>query len=164
VDSLPGAADEFEVLFRANYVRLVRALTLLAGSPEDAADAVQDAFVKAHLRWRTIRQYDDPMAWVRRVAINGVRDQHRRSRRKQRAMETLSADAMAAAPSNDAHDTALLEAIDALPRQQRAAIALYYLGGLSVSETAAALAVSEGAVKFHLHQGRERLRLTVGAE
>jgi DNA-directed RNA polymerase specialized sigma24 family protein len=37
-------------------------------------------------------------------------------------------------------------------------VALYYVEGLTVAETAAALELSEGAVKFHLHQGRKRLR------
>jgi len=49
-----------------------------------------------------------------------------------------------------------------LPRQQRASIALFYVDGLPVAEIAATLDISEGAVKFHLHKGRERLRTLVG--
>jgi RNA polymerase sigma-70 factor (ECF subfamily) len=45
-----------------------------------------------------------------------------------------------------------------LPKQQRVCVALFYVDGLSVAEIATALELSEGAVKFHLHQGRERLR------
>ena len=54
------------------------------------------------------------------------------------------------------------EALADLPKQQRLSLALYYLEGLSVAETAAALELSEGAVKYHLHQGRERLRGLIG--
>ena len=36
--------------------------------------------MKAHVRWRRIGRYDDPIGWVRRVAINQVRDEHRRAR------------------------------------------------------------------------------------
>jgi len=46
--------DDLESLFRAHYGRLVRALTIAGGSRETAADAVQEAFVKAHLNWRRI--------------------------------------------------------------------------------------------------------------
>ena len=47
-----------------------------------------------------------------------------------------------------------------LPRQQRLSVALFYVDGMSVAEVADALSISVGAVKFHLHQGRERLRGT----
>ncbi|HZB42618.1 MAG TPA: sigma factor, partial [Ilumatobacter sp.] len=72
----PATADvaehvsHFDALFADHYARLVRALTLVAGDREVAADAVQEAFVRAHLRWRKIGRYDDPIGWVRRVAIN----------------------------------------------------------------------------------------------
>ncbi len=70
---------EIEHVFRAHYDRLVRSLTLACGDAELAADAVQEAFVRAHVRWRRLRHYEDPVGWVRRVAINLLRDQHRRT-------------------------------------------------------------------------------------
>ena len=73
------SANDLEQLFRAHYDRLVRSLTLACGDGEHAADAVQEAFVRAHVRWRKVRRYDDPVGWVRRVAINLLRDQHRRA-------------------------------------------------------------------------------------
>lgn len=157
---------DIEPYFRAHYGRLVRALTVISGSEEAAADAVQEAFVKAHLRWRTVSQYDDPVGWVRRVAINRLRDVHRSESRKLRAIERLTRrdDLVADAPEV-AEPTAterVAAALADLPRQQRAAVALYYLDGLSVAETAGALELSEGAVKFHLHQARERLRTLLG--
>ena len=71
-----------EPIFRAHYARLVRALTLGCGDAELAADAVQEAFVRAHERWDRIGRYDDPVGWVRRVAVNLLRDDHRRTVRK----------------------------------------------------------------------------------
>ena len=65
-----------------------------------AADAVQEAFVKAHLKWRKISRYDDPIGWVRRVAINQIRDGHRRHERKNRALRRL------AVAASDGHRTA----------------------------------------------------------
>ena len=151
------AGDSVEALFRAHYARLVRALAVVAGSQEAAADAVQEAFVKAHLHWRRIERYDDPVGWIRRVAINKLRDEHRRSGRKERAVERLQVDAR---PSqidwSDGQDVTSLLA--ELPRQQRLAMALFYVEGLSIVEVAAAMKLSDGSVKFHLHQGRDRLR------
>jgi RNA polymerase sigma-70 factor (ECF subfamily) len=166
VTELTGVAevvvvDDLETMFRAHYGRLVRALTLVAGSQEAAADAVQEAFVKAHLNWRRVQRYDDPVGWIRRVAINKLRDESRRQGRKERAVERLQGEVRddGVQWSDGADASALLAE---LPRQQRLAIALFYVEGLSVAEVADTLQLSEGAVRFHLHQGRARLRGLVG--
>jgi len=146
-----------ETLFRAHYARLVRTLAVVSGSQESAADAVQEAFVKAHVHWRRIERYDDPVGWIRRVAINKLHDDHRRSGRKQRALEQLkSHDRPEAVDWSNGTDVAALLAD--LPRQQRLSMALFYVDNLSIAEVAATLGLSDGAVKFHLHQGRDRLR------
>jgi RNA polymerase sigma-70 factor (ECF subfamily) len=149
--------DDLETMFRAHYGRLVRALTLVAGNQEAAADAVQEAFVKAHLNWRRVQRYDDPVGWIRRVAINKLRDESRRKVRKDRAVERLQGEVRddGVQWSDGADASALLAE---LPRQQRLAIALFYVEGLSVAEVAETLGLSDGAVRFHLHQGRARLR------
>jgi RNA polymerase sigma-70 factor (ECF subfamily) len=150
--------DTLESLFRAHYGRLVRALTLACGSQEVAADAVQEAFVKAHLRWKRIQHYDDPVGWIRRVAINNLRDDHRRESRKSAALARESAFPPPAVRATDELPTDLGPILSQLPRQQRLAVALFYVDGMSVAEVADVLQLSEGAVKFHLHQGRARLR------
>jgi len=148
--------NQFDALFADHYARLVRTLTLIAGDPETAADAVQEAFVKAHLKWRKISRYDDPVGWVRRVAINQIRDAHRRHQRKNRALRRLaSREAVAADPVEPDEFGRLLAA---LPTQQRAATALFYVDGLSILEIAAALDIAEGSVKSHLHDARRRLK------
>lgn len=162
--------DSLELLFRAHYGRLVRALTLVAGDREVAADAVQEAFVKAHLQWWRIRRYDDPIGWVRRVAINRLRDGHRRRARERRALAQLApvatvdvgpgVEEQATTGADDARLAALLAG---LPRQQRLAVTLYYVAELTVAEVAHAMGLNPGTVKFHLHQGRERLRETAPA-
>ncbi len=151
-----GDPHDFDSLFAAHYARLVRTLTLVAGDPETAADAVQEAFVKAHLKWRSVSRYDDPIGWVRRVAINKIRDGHRRRVRKDRAVARLATrqETVVETPEPDEFGRLLA----ALPKQQRAATALFYVDGLSVAEIAVALDVSEGTVKSHLFDARARLR------
>jgi RNA polymerase sigma-70 factor (ECF subfamily) len=149
--------DDLETMFRAHYGRLVRALTLVSGSQEAAADAVQEAFVKAHLHWRRVQRYDDPVGWIRRVAINKLRDENRRQGRKNKAVERLQGELRTDGVQwSDGADAGALLA--ELPRQQRLAMALFYVEGLSVAEVAETLEISDGAVRFHLHQGRTRLR------
>ena len=152
--------DDLESLFRAHHGRLVRALTVACGNEQIAADAVQVAFVKAHLKWRSIMSYDDPVGWIRRVASNNMRDEHRRESRKQRVVDRLGAEPEVQVQAPQLDEVAVMLA--GLPRQQRLSLALFYVDGLSVAETAATLGISEGAVKFHLHQGRSTLRGQLG--
>jgi RNA polymerase sigma-70 factor (ECF subfamily) len=141
-------------LFRLEYPRLVRALGALAGS-EAASDAVQDAFVQAARHWRRISRYDDPAAWIRRVALNRLANHRRGRRRLAAALPRLAV----ASPSVPQTDVAFLVA--ELPRRQREVVCLYYLADLSVAEVARALDVAEGTVKSHLHDAREALRASM---
>lgn len=151
--------DDLESLFRAHHGRLVRALTLACGDEQRAADAVQHAFVKAHLRWRSIMSYDDPVGWIRRVAINRLRDEHRSDVRKRRAVERLAAEP--ATTHGEPKVDGVAAMLAGLPKQQRLVLALFYVEDLSVDAVAATLGISSGAVKFHLHRGRNALRGTV---
>ncbi len=68
--------DEFYLGCRDRVVLHVAALT---GDPAEALDRVQEAFVKGWTRWDRISGYDDPEAWVRRVAYNHAVSGWRRS-------------------------------------------------------------------------------------
>jgi DNA-directed RNA polymerase specialized sigma24 family protein len=115
-----GVPANLEELFRAEYVRLVRALAAASGGSDAAADAVQDAFVAAARHWRRVSRYDEPAAWLRRVAVNRVRDQARARRRRDRALHRLVVPFAHEDPP--ASDDALLAALTALPTQQRVAV------------------------------------------
>jgi len=81
--------DAFEKLFGATFEPMVRSLALACGDREVAADAVQDAFIRASARWGRISGYDDPAGWIRHVALNRLRDHFRRAERGRRAVERL---------------------------------------------------------------------------
>jgi RNA polymerase sigma-70 factor, ECF subfamily len=162
-DADTDATHEYDELFRDHYDRLVRSLTVVSGDRERAADAVQEAFVKAHLRWRRISRLDDPVGWIRRVAINRLRDDHRRDGRKQRALGRLAARTPTHHDPPDEPDE-IGRLLAMLPRQQRLTTSLYYVGGLSVAEIAETLSIAEGSVKSHLHDARRRLRAVLDQE
>ncbi len=146
-----------EELFDREFPRLVRSLGVAFGV-EDAADAVQDAFIAADRSWWRVGRYDDPAGWVRRVALNrllnGRRDGHRR-------IAILAG----IRPVDDAVlDESVLDLrreLVALPPRMRAAVCLHYLAGLTTAEVADALGIATGTVKSTLHDARRRLRVSL---
>jgi RNA polymerase sigma-70 factor, ECF subfamily len=148
------AAPHFDAFFRAEYPRLLR---VLSAADLSADDALQEAFTKAALAWKRISAYDDPAGWVRHVAVRRMLDERRSSRRKDAAIARLSEQAV---PHHDDRDASLdlAIAISDLPTRQRLALSLFYVGGLTSEETGDAMGISAGAVRFHLHEARLRLR------
>ncbi|HEV7524037.1 MAG TPA: sigma-70 family RNA polymerase sigma factor [Acidimicrobiia bacterium] len=136
---------------------MVRSLAVAAGDREVAADCVQDAFMRAYVRWRRVSRLDDPVGWIRHVAVNRMRDHFRKLERGGRAYSRLNTETPAVArPPQDPSELAALLA--QLPQQQRIAAALFYVDDLSVSDVAQAMGLSDGAVKYHLHAARTTLR------
>ena len=152
------AAAEFDAVFVAGHARLVRSLTVICGDREVAADCVADAFERAYVRWKKVGRLEDPLGWVRRVAINRATDVHRRRSRGVRAMQRLAGRPAEVWHDGEAPDDTLLAAVARLPPQQRTVVALHYLDDLCVADVASAMELSDGAVKYHLHQARQRLR------
>jgi RNA polymerase sigma-70 factor (ECF subfamily) len=152
-------------LFREERGTLVRALTLSCGDPVLAEDSVQEAFARLCVKWKRIRNYDDPAAWVRRVALNLVQDQRRHLMRRALLLVRLDgrpeSQSVSSAPTD--RDPRLWAAVRELPSRQRTALALYYLADLKVAEVAAAMKISEGTVKRHLERAREALRTKLEA-
>ena len=156
----PDRALDFDDTFRRCYGPMVRSLAVAAGDREVAADCVQDAFTRAYVRWSRVSRLEDPVGWIRHVAVNRMRDHFRRAGRGRRAVERLGGQAqtVAEAPREPSELAAMLSM---LPEQQRIAAALFYVEDLSVSEIASAMRLSDGAVKYHLHAARQSLRSTL---
>ncbi len=149
-------------LFEHNYTALVRSLAVACGDQEAAADAVQEAFLQLCLHWKRVGKYDNPMAWVRHVAINRLSN-HRRSLRR-RAAALLRLRNPEPRPGAESQMQSDLEvAIRSLPLRQRVAVALYYVEGLPVAQVARSMGISEGSVNTHLHRARAALKPTLEA-
>ncbi len=157
------ASEAFEDVFQEHYEAMVRSLAFACGDREVAADCVQDAFVRAYVRWRRIARYDDPVAWIRRVALNRIRDHFRKAERGSRAVDRLAAEPRPVVDAPDDREVPVRELLARLPQQQRIAAALFYMEQLPVREVAKSMGLSEGAVKYHLHAARRALRRAVEA-
>jgi RNA polymerase sigma-70 factor (ECF subfamily) len=153
---LPGSVD-FDDTFRRCYGPMVRTLAVAARDREVAADCVQDAFMRAYVRWGRVSRLEDPAGWIRHVAINRMRDHFRKAERGRRAFGRVAPQAAVITPAPD-EPSELATLLAALPTQQRIAAALFYVEDLSVAEIAGAMELSDGAVKYHLHAARQTLR------
>lgn len=150
MDERPETVRE---LFDEEYGPMVRLATLITGDLASAEDVVQEAFARAIARWHRIRSYDRPGAWVRRVTIRlAVRDRTRRTR--ELASPT---DREPATTDPEPPDPELVDALRALPKNQRAALVLFYFEGLPTDEVATELGVAPGSARSLLHRGRATL-------
>src|SRR5918992_5827136 len=62
--------ERFKAFYEREYHRVVGFAYAVAGSWEAPEDATQEAFLRAHRQWERVGRYDQPGAWVRRVAAN----------------------------------------------------------------------------------------------
>lgn len=148
-------------LYERHADELVRGL--VAAGYADASDAVQEAFVQAVVHWRRVGNYEDPLGWLRRVAINKAKNRARSRRRRDALTERLRQRTAAAVEAPAQPDDDVSAAVTALPPQQRLAVALFYYCDLPIAQVAAAMAVSEGTVKSHLHAARAAVAHTLRA-
>ena len=129
-----AAAPTFESFFAAEYGRVVGLAFVLCGRRAVAEEVAQDAFVQAYRRWSVVSGYDDPGAWVRRVAVNLATSTLRRRTREARALTRLAARRTAPAELVVTNET-FWEAVRHLPKRQAQCVALHYLEDRSVAES-----------------------------
>ena len=142
-------------VYEASYRRLVAQAYAVAGDRVEAEDAVQESFARAVAAGERFKRVDNPEAWLRTVALNVLRRRWRRAQMFRVLTPRIATPADVPGISED--HVAVIEALRALPFQQRETVALFYLGDLTVQEIATALNVAEGTVKSRLGRGRSAL-------
>lgn len=159
-----GDEDAFERLYRATRPRLHNAVLHLVGE-DHAQEIVQRAFVRA---WERLADLEEDAAfagWLRRIAVNLVRDQWR-SRKplegipdddEQGALQETSPDPSVQVEGLQNAER-LRAAVSALPEIFREAVVLHYLDEFPVDEVSRILDVPRGTVLSRLARGRDRLR------
>ena len=151
-----GEPGDFDSFFRGAFPKAVAVAQRVTGDWASAEDAAVEALAKAHFRWRRIGGQPWRDAWVYKVTVNEA------IRRLPRPRAVQPMPAAGDLADQVALRQALTAALRQLPRRQCEVIVLRYLLDFSEAEVAAALGVSQGTVKTHLHRGIAALRKSVG--
>lgn len=157
---LAGQPDAFGALFARHRDRLWAVALRTTSSPEDAADALQDAMVSAFRRAGSFRGEAAVTTWLHRIVVNACLDLHRRRRTKPTTTWIESLHEQPGDTDDMANRELQIEverALAALPEDQRAAIVLVDVQGYSVEDAAQILQCPPGTVKSRCFRGRARL-------
>ncbi len=166
--ALDGELGAFNQLVEA-YQDLCHALVArMVPDPDQASDAVQEAFFSAY---RNLRSYHGPSfrGWLTRIAINAAMDLQRAKKRRPVSPYPELDDESWQPPAGSDSDPetiattgerqrVLVAAMGAIAADQRTAIVLYDVEGYDYGEIASMTGVSLGTVKSRIHRGRLALR------
>ena len=152
-----GDRYAFEELFHRHQRQLYRLARVTSRSPEDAADALQDAMLKAHRNAPAFRHDSAVSSWLYRIVLNACLDRLRRLMHN--PTTALEDDACHVGDPMPSVDTAIVieRALMRLPVEQRAAVVAVDMQGYSVAETARMLGIAEGTVKSRCSRARAKL-------
>jgi RNA polymerase sigma-70 factor (ECF subfamily) len=182
VARLCAARDAHAVrhVLTANNQRLFRTAWSILGDRSEAEEAVQAAYVSAFAAMDRFEGRSALSTWLVRITVNEALGRKRAQRRRRAHLENAGVPMIenyrdklmrgSQAPAPDANVAreqlrALLErAVGALPENFRAVFVLREIEGLSVEETAEALAIPQATVKTRLLRARRRLQDALAPE
>ncbi len=162
-----GDQEAFTQLVTQYQVPLYNMALRMVGAPEDAADIMQEAFLRAWEKIATLRSAPFK-AWLFRIAVNLCYD-HFRRRRRQGAMPEEGQEAqvvpLGLVPADPEARVEVLErnrlvreTIRALDTDYRVALILRDVNGMAYEEIAAVLRVPLGTVKSRIARARGQVQ------
>ena len=169
-----GDRDAMARIYETTYSELWRTARALVKNETDAADILQDAYLRAFTR---LDQLSDPEAlrpWLRQIAANTARNHL--CRKKPLLFSELSDEDESAIPDVPEEDVSVLpepaldkketarlvrEALDGLTDGQRLVMGLYYYEDQPIRGIAETLELSENTVKGQLRSGRKKVEETL---
>jgi len=155
-------ALSFEAFVIEQHPRLYGALCVMTHDRYEAEEIAQEAFVRAFEKWDRVRQADDPAAYLFTTAMNVYRKRYRRAALALRR-------AVALAPRDDGFAAiedreVVLQALAALPADQRAAFIVTALFGYPSEDAARILGARASTVRTRATRARAALREAIGED
>jgi RNA polymerase sigma-70 factor (sigma-E family) len=148
---------EFNDFVVARWPRLVRTAYLLTGDRHHAEDLAQTALTRVYQGWARVSAADNPDAYLHRILVRCNASRFRRRRVAEHLTE-IPERAHPDVAEQIAQRSALVAALQDLPRKQRAIVVLRFWSDLSERQTAEAAGCSVGSVKSQTHRALAKLR------
>jgi RNA polymerase sigma-70 factor (ECF subfamily) len=167
---IAGDPEAFAEVVRRHRDRLWAVAMRTLHDREEAADALQDALLRAYKAAAAFRGEAAVTTWLHRIVVNACLDRVRRRQTHPTVplpSHTVDHDGRPrpepASPMVD-YDTHIVvrEALAQLPEEQRMALILVDIQGFPIAEAAVILGVAEGTVKSRCSRGRARLAISLG--
>lgn len=150
---MPTPDPEFEQFYSSSYPRLVVMLRAIGTRHDDVEAVAHDAFVLTFGKWSSVSRYENPHAYVRKVALGLVSNQRRKLRNTAKAWmrhgPTAESTPAASGVGLDVRRTLL-----ALPFTMRVVLVMHYYLDLDLKQIAAELDIPIGTVKSRLSRAK----------
>ena len=146
---------------REHYQEVWRLALKLTGNEDDAADVTQEVFLALLLSPPKLAEVSSPRGYLAWRVVARV-SRLRRTLKRRRQREEEHAQRLAREVTEAQRTEVVRETLAQLPEDDRTALELRYLAGLSSAEVAHIFGVGERAARLRIEKARERLRRQIG--
>ena len=167
-----GDRNAFTALVEMNQERLFASMIQVTGSPEEAEEVVQEAFIRAFLKLDTFQRNSQFFTWLYRIAFNSALTRKRRNRARVSLDHWRENNGLEVTDTADAVDEPMLRqervnlvraAIQILSEDHRTILVRREMQERSYEDIAASLEISVGTVRSRLSRARNQLKVTLEA-
>jgi len=170
--AVKGDRSAFTALVELNQERLFASMIQVTGSPDEAEEVVQEAFIRAFMKLDTFQRNSQFFTWLYRIAFNSALTRKRRKRARISLDHWRENNGLEVADPSDAVDEPMLRqervdlvraAIEILSEDHRAILVLREMQERSYEDIAEILDISIGTVRSRLSRARNQLKATLEA-
>lgn len=171
-DAMQGDRAAFTRLVELNQDRLFASMRQITGSPEEAEEVVQEAFIRAFVKLDTFQRNSQFFTWLYRIAFNSALTRKRRKRARVSLDQYRESNGLEVSDDGDAVDEPMLRrervqmvraAIETLSEDHRSILVLREMQDHSYEDIAEILNISIGTVRSRLSRARGQLKTAIEA-
>ena len=170
--ALAGDRSAFTELVYQNQDRLFASMMQITGSPEEAEEVTQEAFIRAFVKLDTFQRNSQFFTWIYRIAFNSALTRRRKKKARVSLDQVREDNGLEVAGDSESVDEPMLRdetvslvrrAINQLTEEHRRILVLREMDDFAYEEIAEILQISIGTVRSRLSRARRQLKLTIEA-
>ena len=170
--ALQGDRNAFTRLVEMNQERLFASMLQVTGSPDEAEEVVQEAFIRVFVKLDTFQRNSQFFTWLYRIAFNSALTRRRRKRARVSLDHCRDNNGLEVTDDADAVDEPMLrqervsmvrQAMQSLTDEHRSILVLREMEEHSYEDIAEILEISIGTVRSRLSRARRQLKLALEA-